>query len=739
MAQVPKRQPLSGIDSIGKSDVGTQHTEKPTGSPWEMGIAVPLRNRKFERGTLLEYRLSSDSYGKSRVLPRDTQFGIEAVNRGPQNTPSNFIQHGDKAMLGLSTSPDWPNHSEFIRIGAVGEVLKSLTAWKNGEIYPLDRANKFGYQSGDRVTVYGTGCGDNWMPLDQRIQTLGLQRGISSLNRRGRYKPQQGQIEVYEDAMADDHLAFEIQLPSHSNYNSSLDSGNHSRSWGNMALLPFRTQDYLSVDNYDWFYEDGPNSGIFRFMLSKNTDGYAKALYTADSPGGLAEYNIRISGANNSYLKKDGSDSIAQVGDSITSDRFTSLIRFDLPSGRGLASGSNIPNVRISDGSTEITIDFGGDTISDYENDPLSFAQVIIDAINAEPNFAVYAELPPGVFPVGFPFYIRAINNEVSFVSDINFDNEVKTPLILGFNHPGGHTTDYAQALLSIANNESKKDGSFYENIGVLSQVIKPVSPRYSGIISQTEYRMGVTWKGYITPDIDPSNFQGSEFFVGFRWSPLVGQGSQDHYQNSMMSTKALLDESHPTQDQWRTDLVSSKVNEVELDSLGDDESNRIDIVLKSRGQDSYIDNSSGQGIELMAFIDQIWLEHQGDVPGGENGCVIIDHFPNQDTLAVNRRPIQEEETLTMANGQQFNVSSVLTGDKRRYEIDADFVNIPLNVYDKFRALLRWQDRGYHLTLHPYLPGVPHCLIGRVEITNEQKNHWDLNRYTFHFKFTEQD
>jgi len=731
MARVPKGEPLFNIDHIGRSGVGTALETPSVGSPWEMGVAVPIKNRKFERGTLLEYTVGIDSFDRPGVERDDSQFGIGAVNQNQFNTPSNYVQYGDKAFLGPSTHPGFPNHSEYIQIAAVGEVLSSLTNWVRGEVFPLTRANKFEYLAGNRVTIYGTGCGDNWVPRDNQLLTLGTQKGITSLNRRGFYLPQIGDISSFEASVDDLALAFQIRLPSHSAYTSDSESGDHSRAWGHLGLLPFRSADHFSGDGMDWFYEQGDNSGVFRFMLSKNTDENARALYTTDTGLQYSQYVIRVSGGVNAYLIKAGTDSRAQIGDIISTSVKSSRLNFRMFSQQ--LPSLTIPDVTISDGANEVTISFGGDTVGDYLDDPLGFAQVIADAINAESSFILEAVVP-SLQPAGYPFYIILQRKGLTYGPTIDFEEEVKIPLILGFNHPGGQTTDFSQALLSIANANRP------ENIGILSQSIRPFSPQYPALITNTHYRLGITWKGSIKAEgATSANLEGSELFAAFRWNPLVAQGNVDHYANSMMSTPALLDEDHLEQEQWRTDLVTNYVDSTNLDSLSDIESNRVDIVLKSKGQSAYFDSSDGRGVELMAFVDQVWLEHQGGIPGGQNGCVRIDHYPNQATLAVNRRSIKEAEVLTMANGQQFNVSSVLTGDKRIYEIDADFLNVPLAIYDQFRALLRWQDRGYFLTLHPYLPGVPHCLVGRLEITNEQKNHWDLNRYTFHFKFIEQD
>ncbi len=740
MAQVPKNEPLLGIDNVGKSGVGTQIPDLPKGSPWEMGIAVPLRNRKFERGTLLEYTIDTDSFGRPGVEQSDSQFGIGAINSGPQNTPSNFIQHGDKALLGLSSHQGFPNHSEYIRIAGVGEVLTSLNTWMRGEIFPLGRNNRFEYEAGDKVSIYGTGCGDNWVPQDNRLLTLGIQRGVSSLNRRGFYLPQIGQISLFEGSLSDDYLAFQIQLPSHDSYTSSTASGEHSRAWGHLGLLPYRASANLEGDGYDWFYEIGGNSGIFRFLLSKNTDDNYRAVYTTDILT-LPPFNIRISAVQgtNPFILREGSQSLAEVGDLTATGVTTSQLWFHPQPQRAQLMSDPINTVTISDGNNTVAINLGGATFNDYKDDPLGFAQLVANAINGEAGFQVEAEVP-SLQPVGYPFYVRIINKGLNLDPTLNFGNEIKCPIILGFNHPGGHTTDYAQALMSIADEHSFKTGSFYENVGMLSQSIRPLSPQYPALVGDTHYRLGITWKGSIQASgATVANMQGSELFAGFRWNPLVGQGAQDHYPNAMMSTQALLAEDNTEQADWTTNLVTNYIDSANLDSLSDIQSNRFDILLKTRGQESYIDNSGGRGIELMAFVDQVWLEHQGDIPGGANGCVQITHYPNQPTLAVNRRSIKEAEILTMANGQQFNISSVLTGDKRIYEIDADFLNVPLPIYDQFRALLRWQDKGYFLTLHPYLPGVPHCLVGRMEISNEQKNHWDLTRYTFHFKFIEQD
>ncbi len=553
MARVPKGEPLLGIDNIGRSGVGTSLETSPIGSLWEMGIAVPVRNRKFERGTILEYTVDTDSFDRPGIERDDSQFGIGAVNQNRYNTPSNYIQYGDKAFLGLSTHPGFPNYSEYIQIAGVGEVLSSLTNWVRGEVFPLTRANKFEYLVGNRVTIYGTGCGDNWVPNDNRLMTLGIQRGISSLNRFGFYLPQIGQISSFEAAVDPGAIAFQIQLPSHSSYLSNLNSGTHSRAWGHLGLLPFRSADHFSGDGMDWFYEQGDNSGVFRFMLSKNTDENARALYTTDTGLQYSQYVIRMSRGTNAYLIKTGTDSRAQIGDIVSTSIKSSRLNFrmflqQLPH-------ATIPDVTISDGANEVTISFGGSTVGDYLDDPLGFAQVIANAINAESGFILEAVVPD-LQPAGYPFYIILQRKGLAFEPTINFGEEVKTPLILGFNHPGGQTTDFSQALLSIAN------ANHPENIGVLSQSIRPLSPQYPALITDTHYRLGITWKGSIKAEgATSANLEGSELFAAFRWNPLVATGNVDHYANSLMSTPALLDQDYLEQEQWRTDLVTNYID----------------------------------------------------------------------------------------------------------------------------------------------------------------------------------
>ena len=82
-----------------------------------------------------------------------------------------------------------------------------------------------------------------------------------------------------------------------------------------------------------------------------------------------------------------------------------------------------------------------------------------------------------------------------------------------------------------------------------------------------------------------------------------------------------------------------------------------------------------------------------------------------------------------------------ITGSNQRFlhEITCEFLYLPQKEYDKLQDLLRWQDLGHKLTLHPHLPQVPHCLVGQMEITNVRKSFWDLTRFSLDFKFTETD
>ncbi len=737
MAQVPKNTPLFDIDKIGKPSVGQSEETKDIGSYWEMGIEVPIKNRKFERGTVLEYKVAPDPFNRNNVDVYDTQFGISAVNKGSHNIPSNFVQYGDIALLGPSNEPRFPNHSEHIKIASSGEVLESVSHWRRGVLYTLNRDNKFSYSMGDVITIYGTGCGDNWTPVDN-ISTLGIQKGVSSLNRHGKYFPLIDQVSSFESNMSSSHLAFSIQLPTNNNFTSHVNQGLYSRAWGQLGLIPWRSPDKFNKDTHDWFYETGDYSGIFRFLLSKNTDDEARAVYTTDTNITEEPYEIRIEEGYNTFLVRSIDHGYASIGDVVSQGTLSSKLYIKSPKYRAHSIYSpDVEDITIGDGINLVTIDPANTDADYWDENPTELAEIIVNAINSSNPFKVSAEI---IEADEYMISIKLSNKNVTLDPDINFNNQVDAPLILGFNHPGGYDSHFAQCLFSLANVNSPLISGYRQNVGLFSQTIRPLSDKYPAIIGDTHYRTGINWKGSIEPgEVNDNDLDGTEMFAAFKWNPLVGEADINHYQNSMMSTPPLLNKDKRYQTDWRTDLVTSYVDQVNLDSLGDNRTHKFDIVLKTKASAGYIDNSNGQGIELMAFINQVWVEHQGDIPGANNGYVKIQHYPSQDTLAINRRDLREPETMTLANGQQFQVQSISTGEKKRYEIDADFLNVPLNIYDQFRALLRWQDKGYKLTLHPYLPGVPHCLVGRMEISNEQKNHWDLQRYTFHFKFFEQD
>ena len=92
---------------------------------------------------------------------------------------------------------------------------------------------------------------------------------------------------------------------------------------------------------------------------------------------------------------------------------------------------------------------------------------------------------------------------------------------------------------------------------------------------------------------------------------------------------------------------------------------------------------------------------------------------------------------MTLADGSTRMIDPTGSSKKFLHTIQAEFVNASQTVFNQFQELMRWQDLGYRLTLHPFLPNVPHCLVGQFTIGNVDKSFWDLTKFSFGVTFTE--
>lgn len=607
MAINPDSSPIDGLETVGDHSLGTQESGKQKGKKWQMGIAVPLKNRKFEYGTVVNYRLSTDNFGNNSFLAPDIQGGLSALETDANKAPSNNIQYGDRLLLGPSSVQEFSNYKEAIRVSAVKEQVDLINEWSGGGFFSLDRRNKYRFNSTDKVSALGSGKGSAWEVHDFHLMTAGLKKGFASLNRLGQYSPSGvGLISKPASAIAPNHILLQIQLPSASGFDAStsLGLGGGPAVFNSLlGLGPWRDPTNADQDNtWDWRI-DATKLGEFRYLQDPNISNEAHLAYSSNA-------------------------------------------------------------------------------------DPDSFALT-----------------------------------------------GVELALLTGFYHSGGHLKDTAQALFSMVNPLSVVDGGDYKSLGVFTQYItdsiedfKDMS--YNPLVSGTHYRLGLTWKGTLSPG--GADSAGSQLWAKFQWGPIARAGE-------MISTSPLLDSANNEAD-WSHHSVSGFVPHVSTDQLDSEKNIKVQIINQVVSPQAYADGRDGRGSEMLSYVDNIWLEHQGDIPGAtDKGYIEIDHFPEMGTLTVNQEESVQTINLKLSDGSSRFIDPSGNLYKKLYVIEGDFLRVKEEVYNQLMGLLEWQKRGYKLTLHPFLPQVPHCLVGHLNIERVSKNHWDLSRFNFRFRFTETD
>jgi len=313
--------------------------------------------------------------------------------------------------------------------------------------------------------------------------------------------------------------------------------------------------------------------------------------------------------------------------------------------------------------------------------------------------------------------------------------------LLTGFVHRGGEFKDTAQALFTMVNGLST--GNPYVSTSVYSQILTrslndSKDAKYSKLVSGTNYRLGITYKGTLQPATG-DYVDGSEAYAKFQWAPAWTGSTTNTYANSMISTAQLFNNSTRTVSNWTTAMSSGYLDAVGVDTLDSQDSIRLDIISKASSPTAYADaDRSFRGAELLMFVDNVWLEHEGDVAGASgSGYIELDHYPEQGTLQTNRFRNTKPVSLTLSDGSSRTIDTTGTMHRWLYKLTASFVNVKEVEWAKIQDLLTWQDMGYKITVHPFLPGVPHCLVGEMAVNNINKSFWDLTRFSFQLVFTE--
>ena len=320
--------------------------------------------------------------------------------------------------------------------------------------------------------------------------------------------------------------------------------------------------------------------------------------------------------------------------------------------------------------------------------------------------------------------------------------------LMAGYDHPGGQYKDTAQAFMTSVNGLSTNSGGDFTSRGIFYQPLTrsnadATDARFSKLTGGTNYRMGITYRGNMT---DRGSIMNTSYtYAFFQWSPGIRSASgsdENTYAQYYMSTDKLLDGSNANLkavNTYTTKMVYGTVNSPNIDLVDNINYQALGVVQYSDTTAANL-SSRKSGVEQMIFIDNMWLEHEGDITGGTGkGYIEIDHFPEQGTLTVNRHRTNKPTVVKLSDGTSKTLDTTGTNQKFLHSIQCDFLYLKQTEYDKLQDLLRWQDMGHKLTLHPHLPQVPHCLVGELELTNVRKSFWDLTRFSVTFKFIETD
>jgi len=332
-------------------------------------------------------------------------------------------------------------------------------------------------------------------------------------------------------------------------------------------------------------------------------------------------------------------------------------------------------------------------------------------------------------------------------LAQVDADQSVN-PFMMGFDHPGGQYKDTAQAFMTCVNGLSTSASSRYSSTGIFYQPLTRSTAdqfdgKYGKLVGRTNYRMGITYRGNMTNE--SNSVQNSSYsYAFFQWSSGIRSASHhdNTYTDYYMSTNSLIDGNVSTKrdvNSYTTEMVSAYVENPTVDIA--DETNYQAIGLVQVADIASSEASVRfEGTDMMTFIDNMFLEHEGDLPGASGkGYVELTQHPEQGTLSVNRIRTSKPVVIKLSDGSRQTLDTTGTNQKFLHQISCDFLYLKQADYQKFQGLLRWQDLGHKLTLHPHLPEVPDCLVGELEISNVRKSFWDLTRFSISFKFTETD
>tara|TARA_R100000458_G_C8278547_1_gene255114 strand:- start:33666 stop:35780 length:2115 start_codon:yes stop_codon:yes gene_type:complete len=648
----------------------------PQGLNFEIGIAIPLKNRKFEWGQLHNYKLAPGrlniDYNTTPSLAAETripEMGLISINgdNDQHNHPSKYIQYGDRATVGPSTAFGYEGRIEHVRLsGGYGtfssEPMNTTTygnkasKWQYGGAFLRDRKLTNPYNNNDNVTIYTTGLADTW-EVDYKypnVQPMGFYRGLKSLNNNG--------------------------------------LGRFIKTSGDTLIF----NNYQTANAGEKVYAIGlPNPFNETYRTSWDGSGYISNLMTTDT------MTIPLLKGECTRLLDMWSD--YDCCTPTTSGHYPGNMIHDT-----LAAGTGLGYL--------LSIMYG----SGVDTQARSLVRTKMNSTTTEGQF---------------------------------LNDAFKYSGLYGFYHPGGYKNNYGQKLVvSDHTNYRHIDGSDSLTTGKIVQYLttnraamdeknpQPVQGESKSIplVGNTYYRLGCIYKAEIyeggsTTVGDPA----SNWYLSLNMNEDVGIST-----NALdpINLKLGLLAGMNTWVGWTEGTSQGYLGNVALDMDDYVDSGKKAPNLEITGYmktNEY--DSAGLGVVGELTIDNIYLEHQGDLEGTQDGFITLQTLPEIGSINFSTVSSDGIKTLRLTNNSIFKVDTSGYGERIRWRMDCDFANVPQSDWDAIQHLLRWQRAGHRLTLHPYIDDLPPVMVGYMEITNVQKSHWDLTRRTFHFSFEEAD
>jgi hypothetical protein len=154
------------------------------GNSFELAVALPIKNNKFEFGQIKTALISE-------ALSTNTSKSVKYSNLlypGLQN----HIQYGDSIMLGPSSNPSYKDERESL-------IVSGVEAWQPGEykIHLKRKANTNKFNAGDQITAYTTGLAGGWeIPsgMSSFVKAMGIKNGPISQQKAVVYNNSEGVV-----------------------------------------------------------------------------------------------------------------------------------------------------------------------------------------------------------------------------------------------------------------------------------------------------------------------------------------------------------------------------------------------------------------------------------------------------------------------------------------------------------------------------------------------------------------